>query len=71
MEEVPLNLWLLLGGQFVAFVYAWSRALLNISNLKKENVNQNKTISAIYDKVSATREDVAEIKGMLGSRSRD
>lgn len=71
MQEVPFSLWVILGGQFVAFVFAWGRALLSISNLKEKNIKQDNTISAIYDKVSATREDVAEIKGMLGARSSD
>jgi hypothetical protein len=89
LDEVPWQIWSLLGGQLIAFVFAWGRALLTIStlkkdivtvkedfkqaidDLKKENHEQNKTTSSMYDKVSATREDVAEIKGMLGSRVND
>ena len=82
VEEIPVTIWVLLGGQFMAFIFAWGRALLNISHLKQESedhklenkeetAKQNKTISAMYDKVSATREDVATIKGLLGARSTD
>ena len=79
LDEIPITIWAIIGGQFVAFAIAWGRALLDISNLKKDictsktenkeqNEKQNKTISAMYDKVSETREDVAQIKGMLSTR---
>ena len=79
LDEIPITIWAIIGGQFVAFAIAWGRALLDISNLKKDictsktenkeqNEKQNKTISDMYDKVSETREDVAQIKGMLSTR---
>ena len=36
LDEIPVTIWALLGGQFVAFAIAWGRALLTISNQKED-----------------------------------
>ena len=71
ISEIPMHIWLVVFGYVTTAAGMIIRHEVKISNMKEENKTQDKTITEIYDKVSATREDVAEIKGMLSSRSRD